>query len=109
PFLVQLEHASDDKFGLLLLVTRPDEPGHLPAGAVRPEILREPLLGAADQRVHNIEDRLCRAIVLLECHQPRARALPRKIEATVNVGASERVDALRVVSDDGYVLVRSTH
>ena len=109
PFLVQLEHAIDDKFGLLLLVTRPDEPGHLPTGAVRPEILREPLLGAADQRVRNIEDRLCRAIVLLECHQPRARELPRKIEDVVNVGATERVDALRVVSDDRDVLVRSTH
>ena len=55
--LVQLQHAVDDEAGLLRLVLRRHEPGLLAALARRPQILGEPLLGARDQRVGEVEDR----------------------------------------------------
>ena len=105
-FLVQLEDAIDDELRLLLLVARGHEPRRLAARALGPEILRESLGGARDQRVRDVEDRLRRAIVLLERHDRRAGELLREIEDVAEVRAAERVDALRVVADDGDVLVR---
>ncbi len=67
--LVQLEDAVDDEGGLLLLVARRHEPRSLAAGAVGPEHLAVSLPRAGDDGVGRIEDRLGRAVVLLERDQ----------------------------------------
>ena len=109
PTLVELQHAVDDEARLLGLVLRGDEPGFLTAVARRPEILREPLLGARDQRVGEREDRCRGAIVLGERDERRAGKRLRKVEDVAEVRTAERVDALRVVADDGDPAMRRAH
>jgi len=50
---------------------------------------------------------LRRAVVLLERDDARAAELLREVEDVAEVGAAERVNALRVVADDRDVLVRA--
>ena len=56
-----------------------------------------------------LEDRLRRAVVLLERDDRRAGELLREVEDVPEVRAAEGVDALRVVSDDRDVAVRLAH
>src|SRR3982751_1325632 len=77
PVLVQLEDAVDDEARLLLLVSCGDEPRRFVAGALGPEALREPLERAGDERVRDVEDRLGRAVILLERDDCRVRKLAR--------------------------------
>ena len=108
--LVQLEHAIDDEARLLLLVARRDEPGRLRRRCARVQrFFGEALERARDERVRRVEDRLRRAVVLLERDDLRSRELLREVENVAEAGAAERIDALRVVADDGDVAVRAAH
>ena len=105
--LVQLENAIDHPARLLVLVLRRHERGRLAAGALREEILREALPRARDHRVRDVENRLRRAIVVLERDDGRSFELLREVEHVAEVRAAEGVDALRIVADDGDVPVRA--
>ena len=59
--------------------------------------------------VRDVEDRLRRAVVLRERDERRAGKLPREVEDVAEVRAAERVDALRVVADDGEFAMRRAH
>src|SRR5439155_17340920 len=108
-FLVKLQNAIDDELGLLLLIARGDEPRRLSTTSLRPQVLSESLGGARDQRIGDAQDRLRRAVVLLERNHRRARKLPGEVENVPKVRAAKGVDTLRVVADDGNVPVRAAH
>ena len=57
----------------------------------------------------SVEDRLRRAVVLLQRDERRAGELPREVEDVPEVRAAERVDALRVVADDGELPMARAH
>ena len=105
PLLVQLEDPLHHETGLLLLIGGGDEPGRLAPLAVRPEVLGEPLTGARDERVAGVQDRLRRAVVLLQRDHRGAVELPREFEDVAEAGAAERIDALRIVADHRDVAV----
>src|SRR6266542_2176570 len=108
-FLVQLEDPVDDESRLLLLVASDDEPRLLAAGALGSEILRESFRRARYERIGNIENRFRRAVILLERDCGRLLELSRKGEDVAKVRAAKRVNALRVVADDGDVRVADAH
>src|SRR5439155_17913232 len=94
--LVKFKDTIDDEARLLLLVTRRDEPRRFASGALRPEILGVSFRGARDECIRNVEDRLRRAIVLLERDDLRVGKLAREVENVSKARAAERVHALRV-------------
>jgi hypothetical protein len=70
-FLAKLEDALRDEVGLLGLVARLDERRPLAVAAHGEEILRVLLRRTVDDRVREVEDRLRRAVVLVERDDPR--------------------------------------
>ena len=107
--LVQLEDAINDEFRLLLFIAGADEPGCFATDPCRPKILGKSFLGAADERIRNVENRLRRAVVLLQRHEVARRKLFREIENVALRRSAKRVDALRIVAHDRNVLVRPAH
>ena len=61
---------------------------------LRPEVLRLALAVVRDDAVRGFEDRVCRAVVLLECDRLRAREVAFELEHVADVRAAERVDRL---------------
>ncbi len=104
-----LENAIHDPARLLVLIARGHERRPLTCRAPRPQVLGVPFRRAGDERVGDVEDGLRGAVVLLERHDRGAGELGRKVEDVANRGAAERVDALRVVADDGDVPVSAGH
>ena len=78
---VQLENAVDDEARLLLLVARRDEPraARRPSRCVQRFFVKRSER-ARDERVRDVEDRLRRAVVLLERDDRRAGELLREVE-----------------------------
>jgi hypothetical protein len=74
-----------------------------PLTFARPEVLAEPHLVVADERVGEIEDVPVRAIVLLELDQrhwqPGYCEIPLEVLHVRDVCAAKRVDRLVVVAD----------
>ena len=60
-------------------------------------------LVVGDQPVGGVEDRLGRAVVLLEQDGLRVGKVAFELEDVADVGAAERVDGLKIVADDGQV------
>ena len=90
---------------LLVLVAQLGEPHRLTAGDLGPEPLRPPLAVALDHRVGGREDRLGRAVVLLELDHLRLGEVALEVEDVADVGVAEAVDRLVLVADDHQVAV----
>ena len=97
-----LDHVDDER-GLVEVRGRGERAHRLALGVRGPEVLAEPRLVVADERVGGVEDVAVRAVVLLELDQAHRR--PRRGEVALevlhvgDVGAAERVDRLVVVAD----------
>ena len=83
-----------DEARLAALVARADQHRALPRRRLRAQHLRVLLRRAVDDRVGEVEDRLRRAVVLLERDDPRAGEELREVHDVAEVGAAEGVDAL---------------
>ena len=101
----RLGDLAGDEPGLGVLVVGLDHP-HREAGAeVRPEPLRLSVRVAVDDVVRGVEDRLRRAVVLLERDDVRPGEVVLELGDVSDVGAAERVDRLVLVADHGDVPV----
>ncbi len=87
-----------DPARLLVVVAEFGELDFLAPLDVGPELLRPPLAVAFDDRVGGREDRLRRAIVLLELDHGGIREVLLEVKDVADVGVAEAVD--RVVGDD---------
>ena len=72
---------------------------------VGPEVLAHPLAVVRDDRVGGVEDRLRRAVVLLELDHRRVGEVVLEVEDVADVGMPEGIDRLIVVADDREVAV----
>jgi hypothetical protein len=88
-----------------VLVLDLEHPYRLALAQVRPEVLRLALAVVLDQRVRGAENRVGRAVVLLERDRPRLAEVALELEDVANVGASERVDRLVRIADGADVAV----
>ena len=70
-----------------------------------PQALGDAAAVVRDHRVGGREDRLGRAVVLLELDHARVGEVVLEVEDVADVGAAEAVDRLRVVADDREVAV----
>ncbi len=66
----------------------------------RPEVLRLAVGVAGDDRVRRGQDRLGRAVVLLQQDRARVRVVPLELQDVADGGAPERVNRLVGVADD---------
>ena len=89
PLLVQFENTLHHKARLLRLILDRDEPGGFAPFAFGPEVLGESLVGARNERIGGVENRLRGAIVLLKRDDRRAWELARKVEDVAEGGAAE--------------------
>ena len=97
--LAPLEDAPDDVIDLGDLVRHRDQPRPLSAGAGGEQLLGVALGGQSDDGVGRVEDRLGRAVVLLERVHGRRRVEPLgEGEDVVNGGGAKGVDGLGVVA-----------
>ena len=88
---------------LLVLVGELAQLQRLAAGELGPEPLRPPFAVALDDRVGGGEDRLGRAVVLLELDHVGLGEVALEVEDVADVGVAEAVDRLIVVADDHQV------
>ena len=88
-----------------MLVGELGEPHRLAAGDFGPELLRPPFAIALDHRVGGGEDRLGRAVVLLELDHLGLGEVTLEVEDVADVGVAEAVDRLVLVADDHQVAV----
>ena len=77
----------------------------LAAVAVGPQVLGLLVDVVGDQPVGGVEDRLGRAVVLLEQDGVGIGKVPLELEDVADVGAAERIDRLKIVADNGQVAV----
>ena len=105
PLLAAFENFLDHVARLIGLVAHADQMRPLGRFSLRPQILGEALLGQFDDGVGRRQDRLRRAVILLERHDVGARAeMTGKIEDVAHRRGAKRIDRLRVVADDGQAL-----
>ena len=64
------------------------------------------VLVMVDERVGGLDDGLGRTVVLLQLEEPRRTIVLLKTEYIAYIGSAERVDRLRVVAHDAYVVLR---
>ena len=88
-----------------MLVAELVELHRVAARDVGPELLRPPFAVVGDDRVGGREDRLGRAIVLLELDHLRFREVGLEVEDVADVGGPEAVDRLVLVADHHQVAV----
>ena len=107
--LHQLQQSVAGEHGLRLFVARGHEPRQFAGPVVdAAQLLPIPFRGLRQHRVGRVEDRLCTAIVAVERDDGRARKLRREIENVAHGRTTERIDALRIVTNDGHVAMRDT-
>ena len=70
-----------------------------------PQALGDAAAVVGDHRVGGRQDRLRRAVVLLELDHARVGEVVLEVEDVAHVGAAEAVDRLRIVADDRQVAV----
>ena len=87
-----------DEPGLGVLVLDLDDAHRIALAEVGEEPLRLPLGVLLDERVGRTQDRVGRAVVLLERDDLRPREVLLELEDVADVGATERVDALVLVA-----------
>ena len=95
-----------DEVGLVELVVAAEGDDLRSALAVRPQPLVLAVAVAADDGGGRIEDRLRRAVVLLEPDDLRVAEVPLEVEDVAQVGAAPLVDRLVRIADDRDVAVR---
>ena len=88
-----------------MLVLDLDGAHRLAVAELRPEVLRLALAVVRDDGVRRLEDRVRRAVVLLERDRLRAREVALELEDVPDVGAAERVDRLVGIADREDVVV----
>ncbi len=105
PLLAAFENFLDHVERLIGLVAHADQKRTLGGLSLRPQILGEALVGQFDDRVGRRQDRLRRAVILLERHDIGARAeMTGKVEDVAHRRRAKRIDRLGVVADDGQPL-----
>ena len=104
---LQLENLIGNLLRLIEVGGRTD---HLNPGSLvilRPHLLGHPVLVVLDDGVGRIHDVLRGTVVLLQLEDARARIVALEIEDVLDVGATETVDALRIVAHHADILVKS--
>ena len=101
----RLGDLAGDEPRLGMLVVGLDDPHRHAAAELRPEPLRLAVGVAVDDRVRGVENRLRRAVVLLERDDVGAREVVLELGDVSDVGAPEGVDRLILVADDRDVPV----
>ena len=94
-----------DEARLRVLVLELDDAHGVADPEVGPEALRLPLAVVRDHRVRGLEDRVRRAVVLLERDRLRAGEVVLELHDVAEVSAAERVDRLVGVADREQVQV----
>ena len=94
---------ADDEARLGVLVLELAQLDRLALPELAPQALGDPAAVVRDHRVGRREDRLGRAVVLLELDHARVGEVVLEVEDVAHVGAAEAVDRLRVVADDREV------
>src|ERR1051325_10195728 len=98
-FLAQLEDFLTNELGLHLLASRLDELG--PHARMFPG--KKPLfvafLGARNDLVRDIQDRLSAAVIFFELDNPCFGKVLWKIHDVAEIGAAKRINALRIITD----------
>src|SRR6476469_1576100 len=90
--LALLQDFSGDIAGLIDFVAHVHQSRALGGSAVRPQVLREAFLCLLDHSIRGRKDRLCRAIVAVQCDDCGARGeMARKIEDVAHRRRAERV------------------
>ena len=96
-----------DMLGLGEVVADHDQPRPLRRAPGREQLLAVALARQPDHGVGGGQDRLGRAVVLLERHDPgRRREAVREVQDVAHRGGPEGVDRLRVVADHGDARAR---
>jgi hypothetical protein len=100
--LAAFENFFDHVARLIGFVADRDQVRPLAGFSLRPQILGEALIREFDHRIGRRQDRLRRAIILLERDDVCARReMAGKIENVAHGGGAKRIDRLRIVADDG--------
>jgi hypothetical protein len=100
-----MSEATSAEARLRVLVLDLDDPHGIAVSQLAPEVLGLALAVVGDDRVRRLQDRVRRAVVLLERDQLRTAEVPLELEDVADVGAAERVDGLVRVTDREHVLV----
>ena len=103
-----LDERSDarrDEARLGMLVLHLDRLHRIALAEVREQVLRLALAVVLDDGVRGAQDRVRRAVVLLERDRARAWEVALEVEDVADVGAAERVDRLIRVADGAEVAV----
>ena len=94
-----------DEARLGVLVLHLDDLDGIARPELRPQVLRLAVAVVVDHRVRGLEDRVRRAVVLLERDDAGAAEVALEVEDVADVGAAERVDRLIGVPDGEHVPV----
>ena len=94
-----------DEARLRVLVLDLDHAHRLPLAELGEEVLRLPLAVVVDDRVGRAEDRVGRAVVLLQGHDARAREVLLELDDVADIGRTEAVDRLVPISDGADIAV----
>ena len=90
-----------DPAGLLLRIVRGIADDLVSRAECGPQFLRLAILVLCDHRIRRIQNRLCGTIVLLKHDGLRVREILFEILNIANIRATERVDGLVGITDDG--------
>ena len=74
-------------------------------GIGRPNLFGDLVFVVGDDRVGRFDDVRAGAVVLLEFEQLRFRVVLLEVQDVLDVGASERIDALGIVAHDAYIFM----
>ena len=105
--LDELGDLRGDEARLGVLVLDLDHAHRVALAELRPEVLRLALAVERDDVVGRLEDRVRRAVVLLERDRLRLGEVDLEVEDVADVGASEAVDRLVRVADGEHVSVHA--
>jgi len=103
--LEQLLHLTGHELRLGALVVHLHDLDRDTPAARRPQVLAFALAVVGDDRVGDVEDRLRRAVVLLQTDHLGVGIVALELKDVADVGAAPRVDGLVVVADHGQVAV----
>jgi len=95
----------DDEERLILLIVRLVDDDGATGAVFRPEVLLLALLVERDDGMRGVEDRLRRAVVLVEDDDAGVGEIVLEVEDVANVGAAPGVNGLVRVADDADVAV----
>ena len=100
-----LRHLGGDEAGLGVLVLDLEHAHRVAVPELGPEVLLLALAVVRDHAVRGAQDRVRRAVVLLQRDRARAGEVALELEHVADVGAAEGVDGLVGVADGADVLV----